>query len=605
MYSKIFTILFLVLITPLSFSQTIEEIKNSKQFIYGIGEASVYERADKLALNDLLSQISVSVSSKFEFIQKDSNLIYTEYAKSIIETYSSVTLTNTLRKEVVNNGIYTVIRYLNRSNVQEIFNKRKESIYNYIEAGINSEKNYQIGDALRNYYWAYILLSSHPDYNSIKYLIHNESALLKVFLPNKINEIFSNTDIEVSEKFYNQEEKHAVFTLHLIYKGKPIQNLDYSFRNEYSWSGTVNANNGIGYVDYYNDYSKNIKDIRLRIEYIYFNKSYFDKEVQSVLNSEIDIPYFSSSEKQISLNRIKDNKSNSNFKLTTLNEVEEQTFNIIRNNLDVTLENIRTKSVDIDRNLFTKGGFEAYTGLIEYGNGFILSESANLKMIIVNDEVIVRSIPMKFSFSRNQSFTEEVIFIFNKEGLLNDINFSLSQISIDDILSKEERFASTEDKFFIIRFLETYKTAYCLKRISYLEKVFADDALIIVGRVLEKPSFVENPIAINFNQETIEYLRITKREYISRLSRVFQSNEYVNIHFEDCTVKKAKKDINIFGIQIAQDYTSASYADKGYLFLLLDLRDTLNPIIHVRTWQPKKNEDGSIYGLDDFPFQTH
>jgi hypothetical protein len=36
------------------------------------------------------------------------------------------------------------------------------------------------------------------------------------------------------------------------------------------------------------------------------------------------------------------------------------------------------------------------------------------------------------------------------------------------------------------------------------------------------------------------------------------------------------------------------------LFLLIDLENPAEPIIHVRTWQPNRNEDGSIYGLSDF-----
>jgi hypothetical protein len=61
-------------------------------------------------------------------------------------------------------------------------------------------------------------------------------------------------------------------------------------------------------------------------------------------------------------------------------------------------------------------------------------------------------------------------------------------------------------------------------------------------------------------------------------------------------------DDKVYGIQIAQHYHSSNYADKGYLFLMLDLNDTLNPRIYVRSWQPEKNPDGSIIGLADFHF---
>lgn len=83
---------------------------------------------------------------------------------------------------------------------------------------------------------------------------------------------------------------------------------------------------------------------------------------------------------------------------------------------------------------------------------------------------------------------------------------------------------------------------------------------------------------------------------------VFRSNEYINIHFEDNIVKRTAKEDKIYGIQIAQYYTSQNYSDKGYLFLMIDLNDSLNPLIYVRTWQPRKNPDGSIIGLEDFSF---
>lgn len=57
---------------------------------------------------------------------------------------------------------------------------------------------------------------------------------------------------------------------------------------------------------------------------------------------------------------------------------------------------------------------------------------------------------------------------------------------------------------------------------------------------------------------------------------------------------------NIFCIQIKQDYCSSNYGDTGYLCLLLDLGDPQKPIIHVRTWQPKPDENFGIFGPGDF-----
>jgi hypothetical protein len=87
---------------------------------------------------------------------------------------------------------------------------------------------------------------------------------------------------------------------------------------------------------------------------------------------------------------------------------------------------------------------------------------------------------------------------------------------------------------------------------------------------------------------------------MKRLEHVFSSREFINIDFEDNTLKKSNSNPNIFGVQIKQNYQSSSYSDQGYLFLLIDFSVRNEPTIHVRTWQPDKDTNGRIYGLEDF-----
>lgn len=575
--------------------QSINDIKKSEEFIYGIGESPSYEKADKNALSDLISQISVSVESSFEYIQTESNVNYKDYAKSVIKTYSGTTLTNVQRIEDEKNGVYTVIRYIPKEDINKIFEDRKKAIIEYTKEGIRSEWKLNVGDALRNFYWANILLRSHPEYNSMYFHSDNDSVLLKIFLPNKINETFSNINLSIIENLYNPEEQYSKYTLGLKYKDGEIQNLDYIYRNKNSWSGLISANNGLAFVEYYGEKQKKDREITIRVEYRYEDKGYFDKDVQSVLASDIDLPYFSRCEIKTQFNKAPDK----NAGLTFIDINNDK----IKNTIEKIVQSIERKNLNPDLNLFTQEGLDAYNKLIKYGNAKLLKQNNELKIVKLNDEFVVRSIPMQFTFSKNRHFIEDVVFVTNSDGKIQDINFSLSDVAINDILSKDERFATKEEKFFLIRFMENYKTAYCLKRVDYLEKVFDDDALIIVGNVLKRSPGKDSYYS-NLSNEEVEYQRFTKSDYINRLKRVFAQNEYVNIHFEDNVVKKAKKDLSIYGIQIAQHYTSERYADKGYLFLLFDLRDTLNPVIHVRTWQPQKNKDGSIYGLADFHFDT-
>jgi hypothetical protein len=138
-----------------------------------------------------------------------------------------------------------------------------------------------------------------------------------------------------------------------------------------------------------------------------------------------------------------------------------------------------------------------------------------------------------------------------------------------------------------------------LKRLDYIEKIFAENALIIVGSIVKEAEPIEGMYK-KLGDEKVKYIELDKTEYIERLKTVFGSNEFVNIHFEDNIVKKVNGSDKIYGIQIKQDYYSTNYADKGYLFLMLDLNDSINPKIYVRTWQPEKNPDSSIFGLNDF-----
>jgi hypothetical protein len=176
-----------------------------------------------------------------------------------------------------------------------------------------------------------------------------------------------------------------------------------------------------------------------------------------------------------------------------------------------------------------------------------------------------------------------------------NLTFGLSKKAVEDIASNNTW--SEENRILLMCFLENYKTAFTLKRFDYIDKIFADDALIITGLVTKVNTSSDSRYS---NNTIIKYNRQTKDEYLKKLKYSFASNEFINIRFADNTVRRSGKGNEVYGIQIRQDYFSTNYGDTGYLFLLVDLSDTLKPQIHVRTWQPEKNPDGSIYGVGDF-----
>ena len=152
-------------------------------------------------------------------------------------------------------------------------------------------------------------------------------------------------------------------------------------------------------------------------------------------------------------------------------------------------------------------------------------------------------------------------------------------------------------------FLENYKTAYALKRLDYIKTIFDDDAVIITGRIVKRPMVATHTFENNYDVRggtIIKYNRQTKDQYIRNLARTFASNEFVNIRFANNDVIKMGKGGELYAIQIAQDYYSSRYGDKGYLFLMVDINDPEHPLIKVRTWQPNKDPKFGLYGPGDF-----
>jgi hypothetical protein len=188
---------------------------------------------------------------------------------------------------------------------------------------------------------------------------------------------------------------------------------------------------------------------------------------------------------------------------------------------------------------------------------------------------------MRFSFGHNRRvFVEDVVFdIDDSERKIRSLSFALPNNVCRDILRHEQW--SEYARLTIIQFIENYKTAYALKRLDYIESIFSDNALIIVGRIVKKHA-VENNLVTN----EVVLTPYSKTQYLRQLGTVFKSNEYVNLKFTDIDVKVSQKYDDIYGIQLKQDYFSSGYGDSGYLFLMVDLRKKNEPVIHVRTLQP-------------------
>ena len=600
---KGFTFLMFILIASLNAitADQLQHMQNSGELIVGKGTAETESEADKRALQDLASQIIVKVKSSFVSIAKEDNFNLDKYCKSVVETFSDIQLSNAKKfsdpASTDNNKI--VYRYITPEDKNRIFAERKTQILSLVTEGEIAESEDNAVDAIRNYYWALMLLKTHPEYKTITYYFDNKERLLNIALVNQIEKILSEIKIEITSKTISKDSNCFDIVLLASYKGIPADGLLIRYNDGYGWSDFERWTNGKGFINIKKTMAATMNFIELEIDCSFANHS-FSGDIQQTLGAMRPHKFDDSYKKCELFSKEATELPSVKSVISYETKIPKDTIEV----LDSIITAISNKDLARSRRYFSAKGFRDFNALIGYGNAEILPEEVKLKILKIGNMSIVRSIPLKFDFrSSNEDFTEKVNFVFDEKNKVDGVTFSLSDTAINDIMSRD--YGTDEEKALIINFVEQYKTAYCLKDLEFIKDVFCDDALIIVGRVVKrKPDDYADKLYQQLGDEMIEYVTLKKAEYINRLQKQFSRKEFINIRFSDNQIERVmNKDKKVFGMQIGQYYYSSDYRDKGYLFLMFDLENPDEPKIMVRSWQPEKAEDGSIIGVSNFQFE--
>lgn len=595
-------VLLLAILGPAALrAQKITDIKKDASCLWGEGTAGDTRSADSLAVDALLSRIAGVV-----------DLPYSDAVKSaLMDTYRDDLVK--VSEFAVNGGRknVSVLRYLRRDAVGSVFDSRSRRVVEMTEVAATAEEKLQMDVALRYLSWAAVLLQSVPGFDAA------EVARLK----SRRVGILEGMDVRFDRQ--NVADR-SVVELSFTYKGQPVRNIDYRFFNGKQWSGLLSAKDGKGYIEV--SPGSRIDDYRILYESDPANLRHIYREVRAVerafdagsRDTGADrqaggtsgtgasgaaasgaLPSDAVAVRKIDFSAVRDKvmdvMSRERFADGADSTVSATLTPVLfTENYEDAVSRICTAVTDRDydavRGLFTDTGYDIFLRLISYGNARVLSYDS-LHFYALSDETFCRSVPMAFSFSGNsRRFVEDVVFTFNADGLVSNLTFSLGKAAVSDICSHDRW--SEEARLILVSFLENYKTAYALKRLDYISSIFDDDALIITGRVLKS-------VPARSEYGTNRYVRFTrqnKTEYVRNLARVFDSQEYINIQFSDSEVVKLGKGGQLFGIKIRQEYFSTTYSDVGYLFVLVDLTDCRNPVIHVRTWQDSPDRDFGVIG---------
>lgn len=167
------------------------------------------------------------------------------------------------------------------------------------------------------------------------------------------------------------------------------------------------------------------------------------------------------------------------------------------------------------------------------------------------------------------------------------------------VLSGQLEETDSASRHKILSYCEHLRNSYTTRDIDFIRQVFSDNALIIVGHIVK----TGKQDATGTGNRKVSYGIRSKKEYIERLERIFNSNSRINVDFSDFKILRHPTMKGIYGVTLRQKYNCDAYGDDGFLFLLWDFRDPSAPLIHVRTWQPTpeiQNGNQEVIEIGDF-----
>lgn len=605
LFKRALTLTILAIFTMYSHAQSIDEIKKNSNYIWGEGNGTTMSDAEGEALRQMSVQISVSVyNSSYDEESNDNSV-----QKAVLQSVSSAKFTNVQMRVLEEEPNARVFCFMPRSEVKKMFEKRANHIVNMVDAGKTAESRMMIDEALRNYYWALVLAKTTPEPVEIEF--NDKTGEATSLLPIKIKSVLAMINTSVDEI---QDGKNLI--LGFTYNGKPVSSLNFKYNDGQSIVGPIVARDGIGEASM----ASIPADGKLHLTYeLRFRNEVdptdsdiagaFNAGILPNINSSVAIAIKNNSKKKAAAPALASAEmlaaQPTNDKRSIAMQNADNTDDLQQAVLAVEAA-ISSNNPKSAFNYFTPEGYTLFANLMaKNGKVTLVGKAQSHNFIIADGYIIGRATNIKRQFRNGKAFMEKLVYRFNPESRkIESVAFALTQRAENDIMNAAASWPEVS-RWAILNFMEDYQTAFALKRTDYINSIFSDDALIITGTILKKLNNAERAFDRSKSLDLggpkdIAYSQLSKTEYIDRLRKIFNTREYVHLQFEDNVTRMidlpAINGINkgaAFGIEIKQRYESTGYSDDGYLTMVFDTRGKL-PIIHVRLWQPDKNNMMSL-----------
>lgn len=624
----------LLLISLSSMGQDVDvtAIKRDPKYVYGESEIWSTPREARLeAVEKMLGELSSQMERSFV---ADNHGGKHDFA---LKSYYNVILDDFLNViELSPAPKAKVFVYIEKSKVRSMFSDRQKKAQSLVEQGQRSESRLNIDDALRNYYWALMLAKSlHEDYY-LEVTFGDNHGDARSLLPEKIRSVFRQLDCKVVDTGVNSFGDRTL-VLRFTYNGVPVSSLRYYYHDGSYEQGLVIVRDGYG--------EASLREIpidnKLQIRYEYrFEKEAIGlmpgilENIQPVSIKEATWSYPLGDVPAPKMSR----KEKKQAVATTASEIKPEKAALYPRTRQDTVNSTSYKEVMTFIENAIAGGKpllaypymteECYALfkrlLTETGKVSLDKKRQHYQFVVDSSDGMILChwlrCQLKVGSGKSQkTYMEKLVFRFSPiDNKIHSFAFGLSEQAEADIFSEYKSWPNVS-RYTILKFMEDYQTAFALKRTDYIESIFSEDALIIVGSVLKKkPKTIDDgKLSGTLSNKNVEYKRLSKGQYIANLKSMMRRNEYVHLVLEDNTTKELNTagrypDGSFFGIQIGQLHESTTYSDYGYLTLLLNMTGA-TPIIEVRYWQPErengryvenfqKEKIGDIFNADNIKF---
>lgn len=576
-------------------AQGVDGIKRNSSYLYGEGGGVTLQAAKEAALADLIQKISVTVHSDFTSkereLNQDGNVTSDAEYQSIIRSYSTATLTNVKTIVLKPEPDASVFLYIAKSEIDRIFESRVAKAKEFVGNADEALKNGQIDDALRYYYWSYCLVKSLRYPNEAKIFVDGQERSLLAWLPTRIDDVMGKVKVQSRRTADNTYEITAT------YDGRPVRSMDYTYFDGVDNSPVYSILDGKGLVELRPGMAMDA--VQLKLEYEFRGLSRNDSEVEAVVGAMKPAVYRRAYHRVAldgaaspaeSTSTDVNGSMQSPLALTDMGTLGTAVMKPV-------MQALRSGSIEQCRQKFTAEGWEEFSKLMGYGK-VTLMDDIHLDYFADGDCVVCRGLPVSCRFNRGRVFNEKLSFYIDSNSKqITHVAMGLGREAMNDVVLGHLDW-SEKSRTRIVGFLEDYRTAYATKNLEYLDKVFDDNAVIVLGKRLQVAPQLNKEGYMNNHR--VQFTQLTKREFLRNLRRQFQSKDYINLHFSQNRIYQLQKGVERYGIEIKQDYYSSNYGDTGYLTRIFDLTNPDQPVIHVRTWQEQPDPNFGVVSPADF-----